>query len=121
MILNPVLITLNEGQNAQVSSYYHITNWDGFQTSLENAYCAPEVINTTDDIATAIAQFETSILEAINNNTIRMQKPAPTHNKLPKSIKDKIKEKNRARANYQRTPAREHKTIANNKNLEEKI
>ncbi|KAG5866321.1 hypothetical protein JTB14_018909 [Gonioctena quinquepunctata] len=107
---NPVLITLGERQNAQVNSFHHITNWDGFQNSLEKAYCASENPNTIDEIDTAIVQFETTILEAINNNTIRMQKPAATFNKLPKYIEDKTKEKNRARANFQRTLAREHKT-----------
>ncbi|KAG5860756.1 hypothetical protein JTB14_026968 [Gonioctena quinquepunctata] len=106
-------------QSAQVNSCYHITNWEGFQNSLENAYCASEDLNTTDEIDTAIAQFETTILDAITNNTIKMQ-PAATSNNLPEYIKDEIEEKNRARATIQRTLAREHKTIAYNKNLEVK-
>ncbi|KAG5892043.1 hypothetical protein JTB14_036139 [Gonioctena quinquepunctata] len=53
---NPVSITL--GQSAQVDSYYNTTDWENFKLRSTTEYCAPELIESPDELDNVLKKFE---------------------------------------------------------------
>ncbi|KAG5862817.1 hypothetical protein JTB14_018756 [Gonioctena quinquepunctata] len=80
-----------QGKNAQVDSYYKITDWDKFKLILSREYCAPEIIENEEDLDNAVAKFEEIVHKALNESTIQVKKRAPNFNALPQKKKQSQK------------------------------
>ncbi|GFV16587.1 probable RNA-directed DNA polymerase from transposon X-element [Trichonephila clavipes] len=110
---NPVLFEVClDNFTAPALSTYAFPNWKKFQEILTNSLPGNPIINSTNDIETAINNFNFSLKNAYNNRSIfkSINKPLNT---IPSIIRDKIKLKNRIRKDWQDTKYPPYKTQLN--------
>ncbi|GFW56158.1 probable RNA-directed DNA polymerase from transposon X-element [Trichonephila clavipes] len=110
---NPVLFEVClDNFTAPALSTYAFPNWKKFQDILTNTLPGNPIINNTNDIETAINNFNFSLKNAYNNSSTfkSISKPLKT---IPSVIRDKIKLKNRIRKEWQATKYPPYKSQLN--------
>ncbi|GFU83872.1 zinc finger protein 112 [Trichonephila clavipes] len=110
---NPVLFEVClDNFTAPALSTYAFPNWKKFQDILTNTLPGNPIINNTNDIETAINNFNFSLKNAYNNSSTfkSISKPIKT---IPSVIRDKIKLKNRILKEWQATKYPPYKSQLN--------
>ncbi|GFV08671.1 RNA-directed DNA polymerase from mobile element jockey [Trichonephila clavipes] len=110
---NPVLFEVClDNFTAPALSTYAFPNWKKFQDILTNTLPGNPIINNTNDIETAISNFNFSLKNAYNNGSTfkSINKPLKT---IPSVIRDKNKLKNRIRKEWQATKYPPYKSQLN--------
>jgi len=97
---NPQLIEFFVDFNVPKDSMYFSTNWETFQSTLDNVPNLFENINTPDEFENAVDTFTNTILSAHQNSSTK--KLVADTNYTPIVLKDLIKQKNRIRKAWQR-------------------
>ncbi|KAG5891628.1 hypothetical protein JTB14_037140 [Gonioctena quinquepunctata] len=113
---NPVSIISGQGRSAQVDSYYETTDWENFKLCLTNEYCAPESIESPDELDNALKKFEETITKNFYDCSINIKKNPPNYNTSPPNVKLLIRKKNRAKRRYQASLAGNDKIFYNSSN-----
>jgi hypothetical protein len=112
----PVLLHLGDPSNVVLAINRRIrtqTSWEDFKSSLEEKLTQPTLLNTEESIDSAVATFTGEILDAVNAATVVRPSNHTLRPDISQRLKDKIREKNKARLEWQKQKLRASKTIYN--------
>ena len=99
----PVLLTLNFDKISLDHPAELHTNWDNFRYTLEYSSKPPSLkITSADDVDKCVQEMNHVLLEAVAAAS-KPNHSKPNHHTLPGEIRDKIKQRNRLRKDWQRT------------------
>lgn len=110
---NPVILTLGNNLAEDDVTQVKKTNWEKYVKFLDENPPNISIIHSTEDIEQAITNLNTAIISSITHSTQIATKPINNPNDIPRSLKDLIRRKRRAKKKAQITLSPEDNNIYN--------